>query len=389
MKRVCVWLGVLLLFWCICASAHAQSAALEDGIRDAVRDADISAWDAAVGALPEGLRGLWDGENVSRVIEDYASGTRKADLSGVFKALGGLLDDQWRPMLLTVLRLLGVSLLSGLVHALANGSMEGMHEIAGFACHVFAVLIAVTVFAETITQAGKGMRTLSDFIEMSFPTLMTLLTATGGIAASGAFQPAMAVLCSGVTFVLKDVVIPIVLAGGVIAIVNHMTGRAQLGQLFGLSKSVAKWVIGITFTLYTAFTVLQGMTAAAFDGVSVRMAKYAVDKFVPVVGGMVSGTVDMVIGSGILVKNAAGMTAVILAACIVATPLIRIGVTVFAFRIAAALGEPVADPRLPKLFASLAEVLTFVFAAVVALAAMFMITAGLITGAGNAEVMVG
>ncbi len=389
MKRACVWVGALLLICCICAPARAESAALKDEIRDAVGNVDISAWDAVVGALPEGLRGLWNGESVSHVVEDYASGARKADMSGVLKALGGLLDDQWRPMLLTVLRLLAVSLLSGLVHALANGSMEGMHEIAGFVCHVFAVLIAVTVFAETVTQAGNGMRVLSDFIELSFPALLTLLTATGGIAASGAFQPAMAALCSGVVLVLRDIVIPIVLAGGMIAIVNNMTGRVQLGQLFGLSKNVAKWVIGITFTLYSAFTILQGMTAAAFDGVSVRMAKYAVDKFVPIVGGMVSGTVDMVIGSGILVKNAAGMTAVILAACIVAAPLIRIGVTIFAFRIAAALGEPVADPRLPKLFASLAEVLTYVFAAVVALAAMFMITAGLIVGAGNAEVMVG
>ncbi|OQA15503.1 MAG: Stage III sporulation protein AE (spore_III_AE) [Firmicutes bacterium ADurb.Bin356] len=84
-----------------------------------------------------------------------------------------------------------------------------------------------------------------------------------------------------------------------------------------------------------------------------------------------------------LVKNAVGLLAIILAFSIACIPLMRIGVGMLAFRFAAAVCEPIADPRLPKMLASLADVLTYLFAATVSLSVMFMITVGLVMSTGN------
>jgi stage III sporulation protein AE len=90
--------------------------------------------------------------------------------------------------------------------------------------------------------------------------LLTLLTAAGGIASAGIFQPAMAMLSSGVSVALQGVVLPVILTGGVMGVLNNITGRVQLGQFFKLSKTVAKWMIGFLFTLYF------GITTAGHDG---------------------------------------------------------------------------------------------------------------------------
>lgn len=47
---------------------------------------------------------------------------------------------------------------------------------------------------------------------------------------------------------------------------------------------------------------LQGVTSASIDGVAIRAAKYAVDNFVPVVGGMFSDTMDTLVGCTLIVK---------------------------------------------------------------------------------------
>lgn len=264
--------------------------------------------------------------------------------------------------------------------------MSGVNEIAGFVCQCFAIGVAMVSFLSLADLARGAIERTSTFVELAFPALLTLLTAGGGIASAGIFQPAMTMLCSGVSVALQTVVLPVILMGGVFGMLNNITGKVQLGQFFNLSKTVAKWMIGLISTLYFGVTSLQGLTAASFDGVSIRTAKFALDKMVPIVGGMVSGTVDTVLGCAVLVKNAVGVAAILIAFGIVIVPLVRIGIGMLSFRLAAAVCEPIADARIPKMLASLADVLTYLFAAAASLSIMFMITVGLIMGAGNAAV---
>ena len=269
---------------------------------------------------------------------------------------------------------------------MSEAGLQGVSDVAGFVCQCFAIGVAMTNFLVLANLARDCIERTSTFIQLSFPALLTLLTAAGGIASAGIFQPAMTILTGGVAFALQNLVLPVILMGGVMGMLNNLTGRVQLGQFFNLSKSVAKWMIGLISTLYFGVTALQGLTAGTFDGVSVRTAKFALDKMVPIVGGMVSGTVDTVLGCAVLVKNAAGVAAILIAFGVALVPLLRIGIGMLGFRLAAALTEPVADARIPKMLASFADVLTYLFAAAVSLSIMYMITVGLIMGAGNAAV---
>ena len=142
-------------------------------------------------------------------------------------------------------------------------------------------------------------------------------------------------------------------------------------------------------TVFFSITAIQGMVASTYDSVSIRTAKYTIDKAVPIVGGMISGTIDTVLGCGILLKNAAGITAILIVASIIAAPLMRIAGLIFTCRITAAICEPVTDKRLAKMLSCIAEVSTYLFAAVAAVGAMFAITVGLIVATGNASLMAG
>lgn len=386
-RKTIVWL--LALCWLLVAVptlADTQTT-IEEGVQSAIDDVDLSTWEQVLQSLPDDVRALWDGHSVQSMLEQAALGKNIAFSDQIFNAILDVVRDSFPEGLHLLLRLVAVALLTGLVRALSDAGMGGLNDIAGFVCHCFGAFIAMAAFMSLAAVARDCINQVTSFIELAFPVLLTLLTSVGGITTAGVFQPAMALLCNGVAMVIQSVVLPIILAGGIMGMLNNMTGRVQLGNLFNLSKSAVKWIIGITFTLYFGITSMQGMTAAAFDGVSVRTAKYAIDKFVPIVGGMVSGTVDTVLRCAILLKNAAGIAAVMLTFGIVLTPLIRIAVSIFAFRIAAALSEPVADARLPKMYASLADVLTYLFAAVAALASMFMITVGLLISIGNSNLI--
>lgn len=356
---------------------------LREGVQDTIEDTNLQEWNMLFNSLPEDVRTLWGSQNLKTLVSDYALGEGDFWGSALEKGIREMFKNALPQLIPLILQLLAVAIFSGFLRAMGDAGMSGLNDIAGFVCQCFAICIALSSFLSLIMLSRETIEQTSAFIELSFPLLLTLLTAAGGITSAGIFQPAMSMLCSGVTIALQNVVLPVTLTGGVMGVLNNITGRVQLGQFFNLSKSVAKWLIGLLFTLYSGVTTLQGMSAATFDGISIRTAKFALDKLVPIVGGMVSGTVDTMLGCAVLVKNAVGLLAIILAFSIACIPLMRIGVGMLAFRFAAAVCEPIADPRLPKMLASLADVLTYLFAATVSLSVMFMITVGLVMSTGN------
>ncbi len=386
-KRLAVLAVLILALLFAPATALAQpSQEILDGVQGAIDSADIGSWNETYAALPEDVKSLWGGKDLYALISGYALGEGEFLGATVQDTLANLLKAILPDVLPMIITLLAIAVLSGFLRAMSEAGMSGVNEVAAFVCQCFAIGVAMVSFLSLADIARETIERTSTFVELAFPALLTLLTAAGGIASAGIFQPAMTMLCSGVSVALQNVVLPIILTGGVLGMLNNITGKVQLGQLFNLSKTVAKWMIGLISTLYFGVTSLQGLTAGSFDGVSVRTAKFALDKMVPIVGGMVSGTVDTVLGCAVLVKNAVGVTAILIAFGIVLVPLTRIVVGMLSFRLAAAICEPIAEPRIPKMLASIGEVLTYLFAAAASLSVMFMITVGLIMGAGNAAI---
>jgi len=99
----------------------------------------------------------------------------------------------------------------------------------------------------------------------------------------------------------------------------------------------------VSFTVFLGAMSLQGVCSASIDGVAIRAAKYAVDNFVPIVGGMFSDTMDTLVGCTLIVKNALGVTCALVLLGSVFAPLIRSAAVVFVMKLSAALLEPVAQ----------------------------------------------
>lgn len=69
---------------------------------------------------------------------------------------------------------------------------------------------------------------------------------------------------------------------------------------------------------------VRGITSSVTDGVTIRAAKYITGNFVPVIGKMFADATDTVISASLLVKNAIGLSGVIIILFLCAFPAIKI-----------------------------------------------------------------
>jgi len=377
---------MILLLTClaaVCTASIAFAETTETGldveIQNGIAELELEEWQDTIDSLAPEFRSLLSNSIDQQLMDTAMYGLHWNDVTQI-TSLHSLAASELKAQAAFFCTIIGISLVGGIVNACSTSERHSLNKILIFIFYCFVACIAVTKFSNTVSVGRETVNAISGFIETASPLLLTLLNTVGAISGSGIIHPAMAFLTGFVTIMLENIVIPLILIGGALSVLNHFTGQAQLEQLSRLTKSGTKWVLGLMFTLYTGVVVLQGISVKAVDGLSVRTAKFAADRFIPVVGGMVSGTLDTVLSCSVLIKNAAGVTAIILTALISALPLFRIGINIFAFRIAAALCEPISDSRVPKLFATIADMLVMLFAAIVVLCVMFVITIGIVIG---------
>src|SRR5699024_11936825 len=82
-------------------------------------------------------------------------------------------------------------------------------------------------------------------------------------------------------------------------------------------------VIGASLTVFIGIMSMYGI-ASKVDGVTVRTAKFAVDKFVPIVGKFLSDAMDTVVGCSAVLKNAVGVIGLFTLFLICIIPIIKI-----------------------------------------------------------------
>jgi stage III sporulation protein AE len=132
---------------------------------------------------------------------------------------------------------------------------------------------------------------------------------------------------------------------------------------------------------------IQGASGAITDGVTIRTAKYVTGNFVPVVGRMFSDASETVVGASLLVKNAVGITGVVILVLLCAFPAVKILVLALIFKASAAILQPMGDSPIIQCLQTIGKNMIYVFAALAAVGFMFFLAITIIITAGNISVM--
>ena len=228
---------------------------------------------------------------------------------------------------------------------------------------------------------------MAEWMQALFPLLVTLLAAVGGTASSAFYHPAVMAAAGSMTALIEHVTMPLAVSVAMLTMVGGFSEELRVSRMCRLLRQAANWTLGLGFTVFIGVMSVQGLSAAAVDGVSIRTAKYAMDHFIPIVGGMFADTVDTLVGCSLVVHNAVGVLGLLLLMGALLMPLLRTVMTLFLYRAAAALLEPVADGPLCRTIGGYGDVFSLLFIIQLSVGAMFLVLIAQLITVGNLTVM--
>ena len=254
-------------------------------------------------------------------------------------------------------------------------------------CQLWICIFLTQDLSEHITLCTGAVDRMSQGMQGLLPLLLTMMAAVGGSGSSALMQPAVVAAASTMTALISHLTVPLATISAVLTMLCHLGEGLRLQRLAAFTHQCAAWTLGLCFTIYVGVLTTRAVTAAALDGVTLRTAKYALGNLIPVVGGLFADTVDTLIGSGMLVQGALGVTGLILIASWMLTPLCQTLASAMLYKLAAALLQPVSDGPMVNCIHDFGRILMLLFIIQLCAAAMFLMLLAQLIGVSSMTFM--
>ena len=274
--------------------------------------------------------------------------------------------------------ILVIAAMSGVLKAIKTGGESETADGVEFACFMLMTVSAIRIFSHTVGYGVEVIKDLSTFITKLSPVFVALLVSGGTSVTAAAFHPILSGAVYVMTVVVDKCIVPLVYLSAVLGIVGHITPRLQLTAFTKLIRGTGKWILLMSLTIFTGVTAAYGFAAPGIDAIALRSMKFAVGSFVPVVGGLLSDTVETVLSGTRLMKNAVGTAGIIAVTTICVVPIIKILVIKIMLEVCTAVAEPLADKRIMGMLKDISASVSMVLGMVITVSMLFIICIAII-----------
>lgn len=247
---------------------------------------------------------------------------------------------------------------------------------------VYMILLALLLKSFQLISGvlTDTLGTTLDFMRALMPAFcLTMVFSTGTVTAMGFYQLTLFLLYI-IEAVLIYGVVPAVHIYVMLELVNHLTKEEMISRLTELIQRLVEWVLKFLFTLVIGINVVQGLLSPVIDGFKTTMfAKTA--SMLPGVGASAGAVAEVMVGSGIIIKNGVGIAGILVVLLLCAGPLLKVGIMTLMYKLSAAIIQPIADKRMAGCINGMGEGARLLGKVLVTANVMLLLTIALVTAA--------
>ena len=227
---------------------------------------------------------------------------------------------------------------------------------------LYSFSIVFQLAQDTVEELRKIMETL-------IPVYIMAVSITSGITSSVVLQEGMVLGLTAVSYGIQRIIFP------------FAELFVVLGLFGDLIKTWIRWMLKGILAAVVGVNTVKSMLAPAADSVTATALQRGL-AIIP--GGQAVNTVSgVMIGSGILIKNAIGVGGMLVLIMAVSMPILKMSVFVLGYKLTGALLQPIADKRMLRGIESVSEGGRILISTVLTVIALFLLSIAIIAVSTN------
>lgn len=217
-------------------------------------------------------------------------------------------------------------------------------ETGFFITYLLTITILISSFQVMSNMLDTVVQDVSSFIKIIIPAMvLSAGLCCGQATALGFGEIALFTIYIG-EILIRNVVLPLIKLYVILMAVNNLMEEDYLSKFGGIFKSFVLWFLKFFTGVVMGIQIIKGMILPGID----LAGKNTVLKFLNLIPGAeeVSTAGSVFLSSASVIKNAVGGAAILILVMITAVPAVKMFVFVLAYRITAALIQPISDRRI-------------------------------------------
>ena len=250
-------------------------------------------------------------------------------------------------------------------------------EMCFYVLYMLLITICLNSFRILIAAATSGLSSLLEFLKLLGPVyFMAVALATGSVTSIAFYNMILILICI-VELVIQSFLIPLVQVYMVIRILNDLSTEEYLSKFGELLHTVIVWILRTMLGAVIGINLIQGLLAPAIDSVK-RSILLRGGEAIPIIGDVIGGASEVVLGTTVLIKNGIGASGAIICIAICMAPVVQMAVVTLMYKLTAALIQPISEKRIVGCVSSMADGSEILLRVIFTSGVLFLITIAMV-----------
>lgn len=305
----------------------------------------------------------------------------------VFRTIGAALKDSLFAQVHESGAMMGQIVVLGIIGAVFTNfssvfPSSQISETGFFVTYLLLFTFLAAGFFNSIQIAGDVLENILDFMRALIPAYFLAVAFAGGSLSSLAVYEFTLFIIGVVQWLFFTLLLPLVRVYILFVLAGHIAKDNMLSKLTALIKQLIGWSLKTLVGVVVGFHLIQGMVLPYVDSVKNTSIRRLIE-VIPGIGQGASAMTQMVLGSGVLIKNTMGAAALVILAVITIIPVLKLVVLMILYQCVAAVMQPVCDKRIVSCVEETAQGHRMLLNIVLSALLLFVITIALVCGASN------
>ena len=284
----------------------------ENIINEQLDSMDLSELEELLNEAPAEMT-IADEISVNSIINDLLNGQPIFDSENLMDNIKELFFIEVRSSLILGCEILAVCIIIGLLNNFSNSfGSKTVSSLGTMICGFVIIALCIGSFYQTYNSCSSTMDVMSTTMTILLPIMIPLLISMGGISSGSIMDPVILASVTGFNFIMQHIVLPLIFLSAIFILINSITDKDYVKKLALFMRKGALFITGLTITIFSGITAVQGIMTKSADSLLMKTAKFSIDNFVPIIGGFAADSLDMVINCIGVIKSAVGLIGIVI-----------------------------------------------------------------------------
>lgn len=318
------------------------------------------------------------------IIKSIIHGNPIFDFNDIVGSISGLFLQEVYGSIILGVQLVIICIIIGLLRNLSTSFGEDtVSNLGVIVCSCSVMALCLKSFMDIYSICSSAIDTMVVTMQVLLPILVPLLITMGGFASGGILNPLIMAAITVFNTILQRFIMPAVYLSCIFILVNSLSDKDYVKKLALFMRGFAVFSMGLSVTLFSGLTAVQGIVTKSADGMLAKTARYSVDNFVPIVGGFAADSIDLILSCTTIIKNGIGIFGLIIILTLLIIPLIKILAVAVVYKITAIIIEPIGNKTISDCLNEVGNTVITLAIILFLGAMMFLIFLSIIIGIGG------